>query len=78
MEFFTCPCPETGDVMLDDKNLGPNRDAGGKLLTKQCNPGLHTVVLRFSDGRCCDPSSVKVRIRETDPILPMEVPFKCV
>jgi len=78
MEFFTCPCNGTGNVILDGKEMGPNRNDSGKLLTKQCNAGLHTVRLQCCDGRSCDPASVKVQIKDTDPIFPTEVPFKCV
>ena len=47
MEFFTCPCPERGNVVLNGVNQGPNKDDDGKLLTKQCNTGEHTRTLCF-------------------------------
>lgn len=77
MEFFRCPCPETGNVILDGKDLGPNKDTAGKLWTKQCNEGLHTIALRCLGGKNCSPRQVTIEIKDTDPISPMEVPFTC-
>jgi len=39
--------------MLDGGDQGPNKDAAGHLLTKQCNRGLHFVALQCSDGTVC-------------------------
>lgn len=75
MEFFRCPCPERGAVMLDGGDQGPNKDAAGHLLTKQCNRGLHFVALQCSDGTVCGKRLVE--IKDTDPISPLEVPFQC-
>ncbi len=75
MEFFRCPCPEKGNVILDGNDQGPNMDEDGSLLTKQCNSGLHYVFLRCHDGQRCLPRLVE--IKDTDPISPMEVPFRC-
>jgi hypothetical protein len=77
MEFFVCPCPATGNVILDGNDQGPNRDGVGNLLTKQCNEGLHTVMLQCPAGRVCDPPQVEIEIKDTDPISPMEVAFQC-
>ena len=77
MEFFTCPCPERGNVILDGNDQGPNKDKAGNLLTKQCNAGLHKIALKCPDGKKCLQKPVKIEIRDTDPISPMEVPFKC-
>lgn len=77
MEFFNCPCPGTGDVIIDRAdNLGPNKDQAGNLLTKQCNAGLHTIGLKcHAAGKTC--LSQTVEIHDTDPILPQEVTFQC-
>ena len=77
MEFFTCPCPESGNVILDGVNQGSNKDQAGNLVTKQCNAGLHKIALECAEGKQCDPAEIQVEIRDTDPISPMEVPFKC-
>lgn len=78
MEFFVCPCPEIGNVILDGKGQGPNKNGAGKRLTKMCNEGLHTVALQCPAGKTCSPQQVDVEITGTDPIFPMEVPFLCV
>jgi hypothetical protein len=75
MEFFQCPCPERGNVLVNGKDLGPNKDAADNLLTKQCNRGLHFISLECLDGKKCQLRLVE--IKDTDPILPMEVPFQC-
>lgn len=75
MEFFQCPCPEKGEVILDGKDQGLNKDAAGNLLTKQCNRGLHYVSLQCPDGKKCQLRLVE--IKDTDPISPLEVPFQC-
>jgi len=77
MEFFQCPCPKRGNVILDGNDQGPNKDDEGQLLPKKCNAGLHTIALRCSDGKQCSPQFVKVEIKDTDPISPMEVSFQC-
>lgn len=77
MEFFSCPCPGTGDVILDGNGQGPNRDGSGNLVTKQCNAGLHRIALRCHDGRRCLPGQVEIEISDTDPISPQEVAFQC-
>ena len=78
MEFFSCPCSETGDVILDGNNQGPNKNSSGTLLTKQCNAGLHRIALKCPDGKRCVPEQVEIEIKDTNPISPLEVPFKCV
>jgi len=75
LEFFQCPCSETGGVFLDGKYQGPNKDNAGNLLTMQCNTGLHWVFLECLEGKTC--LQRLVEIKDTDPILPMEVPFQC-
>ena len=77
MEFFQCPCPERGNVILDGKDQGPNKDATGNLLTKMCSAGLHRIALQCPDGKQCIPKQIEIEIRDTDPISPMEVPFQC-
>ena len=77
LQFFRCPCPSRGNVILDGKDVGPNRDTKGKLLTKQCNEGLHVISLKCKGSKHCDPPAVTVHITGTDPIQPLEVPFKC-
>lgn len=77
MEFFVCPCPATGQVILDGNDQGPNKGAAGELLTKQCGAGRHIIALQCADGRNCNPPQVDIVIRDTDPILPLEVPFQC-
>jgi hypothetical protein len=75
MEFFHCPCPGSGSVILDGSDQGLNKDHAGNLLTKQCNRGLHFVALQCAEGRMCGKRLVE--IRDSDPILPLEVPFRC-
>jgi hypothetical protein len=77
MEFFVCPCPATGNVILNGNDQGPNKDGSGCLLTKQCNQGLHTVALKCPAGKTCIPQQVTVVIEKTNPISPMEVAFQC-
>jgi hypothetical protein len=77
MEFFLCCCPVTGRVILDGSEQGPNKDSAGNLLTKQCNAGLHTISLQCPDGEKCSPRQVTIEIKDTDPISPVEVAFKC-
>jgi hypothetical protein len=77
VEFFVCPCKVTARVILDGKDQGPNKDAAGKLRTIQCNAGLHSVSLQGLSGKAVTPAKVKVAIKNTDPISPMEVPFEC-
>ncbi len=78
MEFFVCPCSETGNVILDGNDQGPNKDGSGGLLTKQCNAGLHTISLQCAAGKTCSPPQVSVVIENTDPISPKVVAFQCV
>jgi len=77
IEFFQCPCPERGNVILNGKDQGPNKDESGKLLTKQCNTGLSTIALKCKAGKTCTPVQVIIEIKDTDPISPMEVAFRC-
>jgi len=77
MEFFQCRCPVTGRVILDGSDQGPNKDSAGKLRTIQCNAGQHTISLQCPDRKKCSSPQVKIEIKDTDPISPMEVPFKC-
>lgn len=77
MEFIRCPCPVKGNVILNGKDLGPNKTKAGKLRTKQCNEGLHTISLQCPDGKKCSPPQVTIEITGTDPISPMEVAFQC-
>ena len=32
IQFFRCPCPATGNVILNGTDQGPNMDSSGKLL----------------------------------------------
>jgi len=75
MEFFVCPCPGIGKVLLDDKDQDLNKDDSGTLLKKQCNEGFHKVALECSIGRKCSP--IEVVIKDSDPIFPQEVTFQC-
>jgi len=77
MEFFICPSSATGIVILDGNNQGPNKDDSGRLLTKMCNKGRHTVSLQSPAGQTCFPPQISIVIENTDPISPMEVPFQC-
>ncbi len=76
-EFFVCPCSETGNVILDGNDQGPNKYPSGKLWTKECGTGKHTIQLQCSTGKACSQSEVTIFIKDTDPISPMEVPFQC-
>ena len=77
MEFFQCLCSVTGRVILDGIDQGPNKDSDGNLKTLQCNAGLHTISLRCPDGKKSSPPLVTIEIKDTDPIAPLEVSFKC-
>lgn len=77
MEFFTCPCPGNGMVILDGNEQGNNKDENGKIRTLQCGRGLHQVVLECTHGEQCADSPQEVMIAETNPITPQEVPFQC-
>jgi hypothetical protein len=48
------------------------------MITKKCNPGLHTIALRCTSKKKCLPEQVQIEIKDTDPISPMEVSFRCV
>jgi hypothetical protein len=77
MEYFVCPCSATGQVILDGQDRGPNKNPQGDLLAKQCSAGRHTLALQFPNGRACIPPQVTLTIRDTDPVLPQEIPFDC-
>jgi len=77
IEFFVCPCPDRGSVFLNGIDQGPNKDDAGNLLTKQCNTGLQKIALQCPHGKKCVPTETEIEIKNTDPISPMEVPFKC-
>ncbi|MBN2429810.1 MAG: hypothetical protein JXK94_15855 [Deltaproteobacteria bacterium] len=77
MEFFTCPCLERGVVILDGNEQGSNKDENGNLRTFQCGRGLHRIELKCSCGKKCLDSPREVMIVDTNPIIPMEVPFQC-
>jgi hypothetical protein len=81
MEFFVCSCPCSGaccNVTLNGKDQGPNKDASGNLLTKQCGKGQHTISLQCSGGKTCTPREITVVIENTNPLTPKEVTFQCV
>ena len=77
MEFFVCPCPGKGTVILDGKSQGLNKDDSGNLLPKQCNKGLHTISLECLDGKTCTPPEINIVIQKTNPISPKAVAFQC-
>ena len=77
MEFFCCPSPDTCSVILDGTSLGPNKDGSGRLLTKQCDAGLHTITLLCPAGKRCSPLQVMIEIKDTNPDSPLEVAFQC-
>jgi len=77
IEFFKCPCPDRGNVILNGRDQGPNKDDTGRLLTKQCNEGLQTIALKCPAGKTCYPPQVDIEIKDTNPISPLEVPFQC-
>lgn len=77
MEFFACPCPGKGTVILDGNAQGPNKDQDGANRTLQCGTGLHQVALDCLVGKACANASQEVAISGTNPILPQEVPFQC-
>lgn len=77
MEFFQCSCSERARVILDGRDQGFNKDDSGNLLTKQCNAGLHSITLVCLNGKKCTPELVELEIKDTDPIMPMEVSFQC-
>lgn len=77
MEFFTCPCPGNGMVILDGNEQGNNRDENGKIRILQCGRGLHEVALECMEGKQCSNSPQEVMISDTNPITPQEVTFQC-
>lgn len=77
MEFYQCSCPGTGRVILDGIDQGPNKDSAGNLLTKQCDAGPHTISVLYDAGNTCSPAQIKIEIKDTDPISPMEIVFNC-
>ncbi|OEU72537.1 MAG: hypothetical protein BA864_14680 [Desulfuromonadales bacterium C00003093] len=77
MEFFTCPCPEKGMVVLNGNEQGYNKDENGKIRVFQCGRGLHEVALECREGKLCTNSPQEVMISDTNPITPQEVPFQC-
>lgn len=77
MEFFVCPCPSIGNVILNGIDLGPNKDTAGNLLPKQCNQGQHTIKLKCANGNTCIPPQVTIVIAGTNPIMPQQVSFQC-
>ena len=77
MEFFTCPCPGKGTVILDGNEQGSNRDEDGGLRVFQCGRGLHRIALECTDGKRCSNSPQEVMISDTNPISTQEVPFQC-
>ena len=77
MEFFKCPCPGEGTVMIDGDPQGSNRDEEGEFDILQCNRGHHTVELQCKEGRVCANSPQDVVIKRTNPIKPKEIEFQC-
>ena len=77
MEFFTCPCPGKGRVILNGNDQGDNNDENGVPHAKQCGRGLHQVALECAEGKQCADSPREVMIKKTNPISPQEVPFQC-
>lgn len=77
MEFFTCPCPGNGRVILDGNEQGNNKDENGNMRTLQCGQGLHQIALQCNHGEQCAHSPQKVMISKTNPIIPQELTFQC-
>lgn len=77
MEFFTCPCPGNGRVLVDGNLQGDNKEGSGNNRTLQCGRGLHQIALECVHGKKCADSPQTVMISETNPISPQEVPFQC-
>ncbi|MBU0973056.1 MAG: hypothetical protein KKC20_20595 [Proteobacteria bacterium] len=76
MEFFKVPCPGKGNVNLDGVFQGPNFQ-NGALHVFQCNRGDHDIEMTCLVGKNCKESMQNKVVKDTDPILPMEVPFSC-
>ncbi len=77
MDFFCCPCPVKGTVILDGNEQGPNKDESGDDRTLQCGSGKHRIALNCLVGRTCKQESQLVNVSGTNPILPLEVSFQC-
>lgn len=77
MEFFACPCPGRGRVMMDGNEQGDNKEDDGSVRTLQCGRGLHRIALECADGKQCLDSPRNVMIAKTNPISPEEVAFRC-
>ncbi len=76
MEFFKVPCPGKGNVKLDGVFQGPNFQ-NGELHVFQCNRGDHDIEMECLVGKKCKEALQNKIVKNTDPILPMEVPFVC-
>ena len=76
MEFFKVPCPDRGEVFIDDNLLGENK-SNGELNVFQCDPGNHYISMKCLVGRHCQVPKQLIGIIDTNPISPMEVPFVC-
>lgn len=77
MEFFRCPCPGRGEVVLDGSYQGENKNGSGEIRILQCGPGLHEVALTCLVGRKCSNPRQEINISGTNPIFPLEVLFTC-
>ena len=76
MEFFKVPCPDRGEVFIDDSFLGENKN-NGELNVFQCNAGNHNISMKCLVGKNCQSLVKLIDIINTNPIHPMEVRFIC-
>ncbi len=76
MEFFKVTCPGSANVLIDGIFQGETMD-GADPRVFQCNTGMHDITLECLDGKQCLEPVKRVQIKNTNPILPMEVTFSC-
>ncbi|MBI5074277.1 MAG: hypothetical protein HZB62_03750 [Nitrospirae bacterium] len=76
MEFFTVPCPGNGEVWIDKSFQGASV-RHDRLFVFQCGEGMHNIGMQCLIGRQCELPIQRVSIIETDPIEPLEIPFRC-
>ena len=76
MEFFIISCPGRGRVFLDKVFQGENINNETPTVFK-CNRGVHEISMECLSGKTCATPAQMLTIKDTNPILPLEVKFTC-